>query len=113
MELVLAPCQSRIESADTINILVIKSQSLSYKHIHFIMKVISLFATLNVGVLAFTPQASRSFATRLSASKKDETNDNQLVKGALAFFTGLAAAGQIALADPSVLIDNTIQVGMC
>ncbi len=68
------------------------------------MKVITLFATINAGVIAFTPQASPRFATNL-AVKQDEKGNNKLIGGAIAFFTGLATAGQIAFADPSLVVD--------
>ena len=75
------------------------------------MKVIVLFATINAGALAFAPQASPRFATILSAKRDEVKRNNNIIGGAVAFFAGLATAGQIALADPTMLIDNTIPAG--
>jgi len=75
------------------------------------MKVIALFATINAGALAFAPQASPRFATILSARKDEVKSNNSIIGGAVAFFAGLATAGQIALADPTMLVDNTVPVG--
>jgi len=71
------------------------------------MKVIALFATINAGVIAFTPQAATKprFATNLSAAKH-ETKVNNIVGGLTTFFAGLAVAGQVAFADPALLVDN-------
>lgn len=72
------------------------------------MKVITLFATINAGVIAFTPQASPKFATQLSAEKANQDvakNGRNIVGGAAAFFSGLAVAGQVAFADPGMIID--------
>jgi hypothetical protein len=73
------------------------------------MKVIALFATISTGVIAFTPQASPRFATNLSA--KQEEKGNNLVGGAVAFFTGLTIAGQVAFADPVALVDYQSAAG--
>ena len=73
------------------------------------MKVIALFATINAGVIAFTPQASPIFVTNLSA-KQDEKRNN-LVGGAVAFLTGLTVAGQVAFADPTMLVDYQSTTG--
>jgi hypothetical protein len=73
------------------------------------MKVIALFATINAGVIAFTPQASPRFVTNLSA-KQDEKRNN-LVGGAVAFLTGLTVAGQVAFADPTMLVDYQSTTG--
>lgn len=76
----------------------------------FKMKVIALFATVNAGVLAFTPQASPRLSTKLEA-RRDEGKRNNFVGGALAFVAGIATAGQVAFADPAILMDNTIPAG--
>lgn len=57
------------------------------------------------GAAAFAPQhVSRNnrFATDLSVSQRDN-NSGRLVGGAIAFLSGIMAAGQVAFADPSIL----------
>jgi hypothetical protein len=75
------------------------------------MRVVALFATINAGALAFTPQASPRFASNLSAKQDEVNGNNNIVGGAVAFLAGLATFGQVALADTSMLIDNTIPAG--
>ena len=74
------------------------------------MKVIALFATIGTGALAFTPQASQKFATNLAA-KQSEKSGNNVIGGAVSFLAGLAFAGQVAVADPGLMIENKISTG--
>jgi poly(3-hydroxybutyrate) depolymerase len=66
------------------------------------------------GAAAFMPNAAprnaRS-ATNLYASKGDENAANRYAGGSVAFISGLLAAGQIAFADPTMLADNTVNLG--
>jgi len=75
------------------------------------MRVIALFATINAGALAFTPQASPRFATNLAAKQNEVKGNNNIVGGAVAFLAGLATFGHVAVADASILVDSTIPAG--
>lgn len=66
-----------------------------------------------MGAVAFTPQpVSRNIriATELSALKGNE-NAGKLVGGAIAFLSGIMAAGQVAFADPAILESYSLNSG--
>jgi hypothetical protein len=72
-----------------------------------------LALVLLTGATAFTSHSASGkgrFATNLYASKGDE-NTVRYAGGSVAFLSGLFAAGQIAFADPKLLVDNTVNVG--
>lgn len=87
------------------------------------MKVITWFATIHYGVVAFAPQAStitttaagsRYHRTHLDATREPIKGGKNALGGVASFLIGLVAAGQVAIADPSstaVMIENTFQTG--
>lgn len=74
------------------------------------MRIIILLASINYGTLAFAPQATPKPITSLAARREDGRVKN-VMGGAAAFLIGLFTAGQVTLAEPSIIIDHTFQTG--
>jgi hypothetical protein len=75
-----------------------------------------LALTLVTGATAFTSHSTARngrFVTNLYASKGDENTVSRHAGGTVAFISGLFAAGQIAFADPMLIVDNTVDYGTC
>ena len=74
----------------------------------------SLLASSPVGVVSFAPSSNTSFRTssQLEATRNNNNNnnsfENKLVGGATAFVTGLVIATQVAFADASTLVENSV-----
>ncbi len=78
-----------------------------------VLVALTLLASTPVDVTSFTPSSSISnngatFKTTQLEATKNNNNENRVVGGATAFVTGLVLATQVAFADASTLVDNSM-----